>query len=320
MKDFSIVIASRGDAIGLWATIHSIEIELEGSSYDYEYCLCINGEKGQPKAGSTHHILTADHENIVRHLHKSGKLGHLTALQSSVSPPSARQLASEQATGKYLMFFDNHCIPAKGYFDRALHNMQKFDMDMLHSTTKWFQGDNCTVYHYELTLKNNFWARGATVPEWNGMKPYQIAAGGHGGFVVKADVWKEVGGYWDGFVGYGGEEIYFDIKMAMLGKTNWIDPRLIHWHYAGTRPYSRHYTDDYYRNMLMCANIIGGENWMVKVADSFNRSFPRPKANPYDILMESYYKSEDHAKHIASIQKRNLDEQLEYFRANGIAY
>jgi hypothetical protein len=305
--DFSIIIAARGDAIGLWLTIHSIEAELEGSGYSYEYCLTINGEGDKKKGKSTHR------------LEKAGKLGHLTVYQKSVSPPTARQIATEHAKGKYLFVFDNHCIPARGYFKRALHDMQHHSMDMLHSTTKWFEGDNTTVYHYELTLARNFWARGSLIPEYNGVKPYRIAAGGHGGFVVRTDVWREVGGYWDGFVGYGGEEIYFDFKMAMLGKTNWIDPKLVHWHYAGTRPYSRHYTDDYYKNMLMCANIIGGENWMVKVADSF-RSHPRSKQDPYELLMESYYKSQSHAEHLASIRHRNLDQQLDQFRADGVAF
>lgn len=319
MKDFSVVIAHRGDAIGLWATIHSIEVELEGSSFDYEYCLCINGEGDRKKKKSAHRVMHPDLEAIVRHLEKAGKLGHITALQRSVSPPTGRQMAAAHAKGEYLFFFDGHCLVAKDYFRRALHNMQQYNMDMLHSTTKWFQGDNTTVYHYELTLARNFWARGSMIPEYSGTRPYKIAAGGHGGFVVRADVWREVGGYWEGFVGYGGEEIYFDIKMAMLNKSNWLDPKLVHWHYAGTRPYARHYTDDYYKNMLMCANIIGGEDWMVKVADSF-RNHPRPKQDAYELLMESYYKSQPHAEYLASIRHRNLDEQLDQFRADGVAF
>lgn len=319
MKDFSIIIAARGDAIGLWATIHSCEIELEGSGYDYEYCLCLNGEGEQRKVPGAP-LMGPDVHTLVTNLEKSGKLGHLSIYQTNLSPPTARQIATEHAVGKYLFFFDNHAMVAKGYFNRALHDMQEYRMDMLHSTTKWFEGDDNIVFHYDLTLSRNFWAKGCLIPEWSGTKPYRIAAGGHGGFVVRADVWKEVGGYWDGFVGYGGEEIYFDLKMAQLGKTNWIDPKLVHWHYAGRRGYPRHYTDDYYKNMLMCANIIGGEDWMVRVAHSFHDKFPRSKQEPYDLLMESYYKSEPHAKHLASIRQRTLDEQLEVFRCEGIAH
>jgi hypothetical protein len=318
MKDFSIIIAARGDAIGLWATIHSCEIELEGQGYDYEYCLCLNGEGNQKKQKKQ--IMGSDVQTLVTNLQASGKLGHLSVYQKNLSPPSARQLATEHAQGKYLFFFDNHCMVAKGYFKRALHDMQHYNMDMLHSTTKWFEGDTNVCYHYELTLNRNFWARASLIPEYSGILPYRIAAGGHGGFVVRADVWREVGGYWDGFVGYGGEELYFDLKMAFLGKTNWIDPKLIHWHYAGKRAYARHYTDDFYKNMLMCANVIGGEDWMIRVADSFTRSFPRSHQDPYDLLMESYYKSEGHAKYIAGIQQRNLDEQLEVFRCEGIPH
>jgi hypothetical protein len=320
MKDFSIVIAHRGDPMGLWLTIHSCEIELEGTKHDYEYCLCVNGEEDQKKSGASTRMTGPDLEGIIRHLDKSGKLGHVTIYQKSISPPSARQIAASHAKGNILAFLDNHCLVSKGYFDRALHVMQAKNMDMLHSTTKWFEGDSNVVYHYLLTLSNNFWAKGSLIPECGSMQPYRIAAGGHGGFMVRSDVWKEVGGYWTGFNGYGGEEIYFDLKMAMLDKTNWIDPRLIHWHYAGKRPYARHYSDDYYKNMLMCANIIGGEQWMCKVAHSFADKFPRSKQEPFDLYMDAYYKSEDHAKQLASIRHRTLEEQLDLFRAEGIAY
>lgn len=319
MKDFSICIAHRGDALGLWATIESCEVELEGTKYDYEYCLCINGEFDPKRPKTSKRTMGVDIENIVTHLQNSGKLGYYSVFQDTLSPPTARQDASDHAQGRYIFFFDNHVIPARGYFDRAIKQMDAYGWDMLHSTTKWFTGDKVTVYHYELNLPDNFWAHGGLTPEWNGIRPYRIAAGGHGGFVVRTDVWREVGGYWDGFVGYGGEEIYFDLKMAMLDKSNWIDPQLVHWHYAGRRGYARHYTDDYYRNMLMCANIIGGQHWMEKVADSFLRRYPTTHENFYDLYMGAYYKSKEHADYLASIRKRTLDEQLEQFKRDGVA-
>jgi hypothetical protein len=58
-KDFSIIIAHRGNTLGLWATIHSCEVELAGSDFDYEYIVVTNGEESKydeldllPRAGS----------------------------------------------------------------------------------------------------------------------------------------------------------------------------------------------------------------------------------------------------------------------------
>lgn len=302
--------------MGLWATIHSCEIELQGSGYDYEYCIVVNGESSSKKPKGS--VVGIDLERILHFLRTSNRLGHLTVRQGPLSPPSARQLGTEKAQGKILFFFDNHCLVGKDYFRRALHDFEIYKMDMLHSSTKFYEAD-ITCYEYILKLKKNFWAESAVSPQ-DDVRPYQIAAGGHGGFAVKADVWREVGGYWNGFEGYGGEEMYFDLKMALLGKTNWVDPLVVHYHYAGVRPYARHYTADFYRNMMMCANIIGGEDWMFKVYDSFSKNFPRTKTSHYDLMVEASDRSHEHASWLSGKRLRTLDEQLNLFAAKNVAH
>lgn len=302
--------------MGLWATIHSCEIELAGSKFDYEYIIVVNGE-GSVKKPTKRSIMGADLERVVLFLSRAGRLGHLVVRQGNLSPPSARQLGSEHATGKVLFFLDNHCLVAKNYFARAMSDFDRYGMHMLHSTTKFYEGD-ITCYEYQLKLARNFWAEAAILPKDN-VRPYRIAAGGHGGFAVLTDTWREVGGYWDGFQGYGGEEMYFDLKMAMFGKTNWIDPRFVHYHYAGQRPYARHFSADYYRNMMMCANIIGGEAWMYKVYDSFFHNFPRTSTPHFDLMVEASDRSHEHGLWMAGKRLRTLDEQLALFTAEDVA-
>jgi predicted glycosyltransferase involved in capsule biosynthesis len=310
VKDFSIVIAHRGNPLGLWATIHSCEVDLVGSKQDYEYVICSNGEKLPPEC-----------EQTLRFLDKSGRLGAHIHTDEALSPPTARNRAAQVAKGKILFFFDNHCLVARDYFRRALADFEHYgdEMHMLHSTTRFYLGES-DHYHYRLLLKKNFWAESVFISP-NTLKPYRIAAAGHGGFVVRRDVWNEVGGYWDGFTGYGGEEIYFDLKMALLDKKNWIDPKLIHYHYTGARGYPRHYSDDYYRNMLMCANIIGGESWMYTVYESFVPSFKmKSDLSMFDLLAQAMERSGEHAAQMATIRKRTLDEQLVLFREQQIAH
>lgn len=314
-KDFSIIIAHRGPALGLWATVQSCEENLSRSQFNYEYCICVNGQQGTKKFPKTDFV-DLDTKRVIDFIAKSGKLGHVNFLQRSLSPPSARQMATEHANGKYLFFFDNHCILGHQYFDRAIIDFLKYDADMIHSTTKFHAGD-MDAYEYKLTLDTNFWAKSQAVSQFD-WKPYRVAAGGHGGFAVKADVWREVGGYWTGFNGYGGEELYFDLKMAMLSKTNYLDPKLIHYHYPGRREYSRHYSDDYYRNMMMCANIIGGEEWLYRVAYSFMTQFPQNNTAPYLLMREAYEASKDHASWLKSIRHRTLEEQLALFKTSDI--
>lgn len=329
MKDFSIVIAQRevndfackcgqrvnnqasSAPMGLWATIHSVEIDLENSGYDYDYALCVNGcDKPHP-----------DTTNLLHYIEKAKKLAYFGKEKEALSPPLARQKAVDHCDGKYVFFFDNHCLVKPGYFKRALEMLEKYEMDMLHSTTRFYTGE-ADNFHYKLLLKKNFWAEAMVTPV-DPINPYKIACGGHGGFVVKRSAFNDVGGfYWDGFKGYGGEETYFDLKMWMMGKNNWIDPQLIHYHYAGNRGYHRHYTDDYFTNMMAVANIIGGEKWMNIVYSNLSTKHFKMQTGKsmFDLLMDAEERSKVHAKWLAENRIRTLDEQLAYFAANNIAY
>jgi hypothetical protein len=315
MKDFTICIAHRGDPMGLWATISSCESDLADSKYTWNYVLVFNGCKK----------LANVELNMLHFLSKAGKLKRAVIKVGNLPPPNARQLAATHADGEILFFLDNHCVVGKNYFARSMADFKHYgaEMDMLHSTTVFHPGE-FSHYHYHLTLNKNFWAKSAPIPD-DTHRPYRIAVGGHGGFAIRRSVWEEVGGYWDGFVGYGGEEVYLDMKLALLGKKNWIDPLVMHYHYGGVRGYSRHYTDEYFRNMMMCANIIGGYDWMMRVYTAFStstriRSHCSPDETMFDILMDAYDRSKAHADHMASIRLRTLDEQLALFRKESVAY
>lgn len=314
-KDISIVIAHRGPAMGLWATIHSCIADLSDSDLDYEFIVVVNGEdKLSYELEKQQHFLGKDADRLRVMVH----------VKEPLSPPTARQMATEHAQGDYLFFFDNHCLVSKNYFVRAIASMNKYNMDLLHSTTCFWHGEG---YHYEyqLSLKRDFWTRRPFM-DAQSEEPYRIAMAGHGGFVVRRKVWEEVGGYWQGFVGYGGEESYFDLKMALLGKENWIDPALVHYHFAGERGYTRHFTDDYFRNMMMAANIIGGEEWLHTVYNSFKR-FTRltnkdgsPLTPLFDLLKDAQRRSQSHADWLAERRVTTLDDVLKSFTDNNIRY
>ena len=296
--------------LGLWATIHSIEMDLMESGLKYEFCIQTNGDTK----------LHVDTMTIIEHLRISGKLGFHGHSKENMSPPNARQAAADHAKGTYLFFFDNHIMVKPGYFKQAIQSMIDYKMDMLHSTTIFFL-DEQPVYHYNMKLDRNFWAEGSHTSR-NETIPYRIAAAGHGGFVIKASTFKEVGGYWSGFVGYGGEEIYFDLKMAMLDKTNWIDPKLIHYHYAGNRGYPRHFTDEFYINMMAVANIIGGEKWLNIVYNSFHKRYSKLLTGKtmFDLMDEAQEKSQKHANDLITLRHRDLESQLKYFVDNNIPH
>lgn len=309
MTDFTIVIAHRGNPMGLWATIQSCEIDLERTDYKYNYCIACNGDR----------TFDVEISRTLHYLDKLGKLKQSLWHPEPWAPPTARQFATTFADGKYLFFFDNHCLVSPQYFTRALLDFKTYPVDVLHSSFRYYSGEG-THYHYKLSLEKDFWAKAVLHPT-DAAKPYPIAVSGHGGFVVKRDVWDEIGGYWTGFQGYGGEETYFDLKAWMMGKQVWVDPRLVHYHYAGRRTYSRHYTDDYYRNMMMAANIIGGERWAYKVYGNFEKSVKlQSQQSMYDLLQEALSRSAEHAVELASKRTKSLDELLPWFEHNNISF
>jgi hypothetical protein len=309
--DISIIIAHRGPEMGLWMTIESCIMDLEGTGLSYEFRICANGIDK----------LSEDMKRIKHFTEKTGHMGEFVQVVQPTAPPSARQMLTEHANGRYLFFFDNHCLPQPGYFKRGVDVMDAYHIDFLHSTTRFFAGEG-TNYEYKLSLKRDFWTL-EPYREPASEHPYRIAVAGHGGFAVRTSAWREVGGYWEGFEGYGGEETYTDLKFWLLGKEVWIDPRFIHYHWAGERIYKRHFTDDFFKNMYMAANCIGGDEWLAKVFSSTTRCarfIPAGiKPTPiYELMLTAQKRSRDHAKWIADRRKKTLDELLIWFDGNGI--
>ncbi len=312
MSDFSIIIPHRGSALGLWATIHSCEENLIGTDSIYNYVIVTNGDE-----------LGEDTKQVLTQLKKTGKLLEHLHFDEALAPPVARQRGSAVADGDLLFFFDNHCLVGRQFFERALEDFRHYDIGLLHATTTFHSGDG-THYEYHLTLDFNFWAQSALLPHQGSWKPYRIAAGGHGAFVVRKSVWEATGGYGPEslFVGYAGEEMAVDLKLWRLGYEVWLDPKLNHYHYPGMRSYPRHFFDEYYVNLLVSAHVAGGEEWLYRLFDSFvSKCHLRlgKGAHWFDILQTAFRRSAQYAQQVDSQSIRTLNETLAYFKANQIA-
>lgn len=310
--DITVVIPHRGPTLGLWSTVHSCADDLLSSpEISHNFVIVTNGDP-----------LSKEDKKSIDLFEKSGLLLKHIHQDEPLSPPAARQRGAATADGRILCFFDNHCVVGRDYFKRVIYDFERRPMDVLHSTTQYSLGWP-RDYHYKLRLGYNFWAESVHLPP-DSVRPYKIAAAGHGGFAVLRKVWEEVGGYGPDslFSGYGGEELSFDLRMWLLGKSVWIDPKLVHYHYMGARPYSRHFTDEYYTNLLASAHIVGGEKWLYKVFDSFiNGGHVRvkPRKHMYALLLSAYERTAEYAADLASKRSMDLDELLVWFRLNQVA-
>jgi hypothetical protein len=292
-------------------TLESCEAQLIGSPFRYDYVIVHNGEEKED----------IELQGVHSHLRKSGKLQDWFVNPNPMSPPDARQLGTESADGAIIHFFDNHCIVAPNYFNSAQKTFETTGADTVHSVTKFFCGEQSHL-EYKLKLDTNFWGEGRMVDKVQATEPYRIAAGGHGGFAVRRSTWERLGGYGPPHMltGYGGEELLWDLKLALHDGTNWLDPNMIHHHWSGKRPYSRHFSDDYYKNLMTCAFVIGGQKYVDLTYKHFEHSAKTGDVPMYRLYEEAITNSLPHKRQIDATRLRSLDEQIEYFRLHNISF
>lgn len=71
---------------------------------------------------------------------------------------------------------------------------------------------------------------------------------------------------------------------------------------------------------MTCALVIGGEKWIERVYVNFLRCGKvKSDKTMHTLYEEAYERGKDHAAYLASIRHRTLDEQLEKFKAEGVA-
>jgi len=259
----------------------------------------------------------------IERLGEGGRSVHWQHFTEPLGAQTARQRASAGAKGDILYFTEDHVLTGRDYFKRAVANFNS-GVDALHSSLKLSMGDS-KRYHYKLDgLQNNFIGSGESRSPLDPFKTHRIAVGNHGSWFCRRSVFESVGGYGpdDLLAGYAGDEHYFDLKLALLDKTNSVDPIMVHYHYTknvGGEPkgYPEHFGDDYYRNLMTCAFVIGGPKWVDGVFENFKKEQPNGQQRMTKLYEEAYARGTEHAAYLASIRKRTLEQQLEKWKTDG---
>ena len=312
---------------GLSLTVMSIEAELRDSGLDYRYFVVNNGN---PQTGDERDCLNL----FLEYLDTTGHVGKVFEIPEAMSPPNARNLGAAAGSAELLFFFDDHISLGPGFFGNILSTFEVTGCAAVFPRMYGLvEHPEKRVYHHRLTLDKNFWG----VPSFDAYAPsaYRVASANHGAFGIRRSAWNEVGGYWDGFVGWGGEEAELNLKLNLLDKAVYLDPRAEHWHHfspPGKYTYSRP-PEQTFTNYFCAANIIGGQRWAQKVADSIQSRFVKGAVNkaPTEtlaqiprymegLLAEAVARSATQAKWMAAHRKRTLDEQLALFQREGVAH
>lgn len=199
----SVCIPSRGPAIGLWATIASLQA-----------------------AGLTDFHVALSTPKIEPHIVMESYGVNIYSFAEPMIPPTARNLAASYATGDYLLFVDDHCIVTLD----MLKVIYAFEKDVLHFPYRPQAGKNAPTYYHFVGGKSM--VEGDYAKEPASQSTYRCASANHGCFAVKRDVWNRLGGYSLPYDGFGGEEASFDLSAWAAGHEVWLSPWTPYYHYS----------------------------------------------------------------------------------------
>lgn len=300
----------------LWATINSLEFELQEAKLDFEFSIVSNGDKQSVDLKQTIGELKRTTDYLV----------HFEHTDEPLTPQAARTRAFQNSTGKYVFFADNHILVCPGFFKRLMHDWElASDADILHSATQYYPKD-LVLYGYKLQLKRDFWGTAESIPYYS-HKPFPIAAGGHGGVGVKRSSFEKYGGYHlsSSFVGYAGEELSTDLSVWLQGGKVYMSPLSIHRHWAAaTRGYSRHHSSDFYKNLFSCAYILAdrtAEEYTYPMLKHFKKQAkPYQSKSMLSLMWDAKERSQPYTEWLRARRNKTLEELLHWFLTNEISY
>ncbi len=234
------------------------------------------------------------------------------AYDKKLSHWQAKNEGIKQATGKFLLFVDAHCIADRDSIynmlcwyrehheemDGTLHLPLTYHILEYHKLIyKLVANPEIGEYHYSFTGYRD------------GKAPYQVPCMSTCGMMMTRKLYDELGG-WPTELGiYGGGENFINFCLAVMGKKKWIMPGGALHHHGDKRGY--HWNgDDMIRNRTIAAYCSGGRKRAKLMLD--NR-----KGRPA-VLTKIYYdvleKCADHRAIIREKQVIDLDEWVDKWR------
>jgi len=324
-----IVIPHRGGffvkgrpTVGLYLTLLSCEHLLKNSGYDWKYFIVSNGNSKSAGDERDSRELAFDYARNTGHLEK------IFDVEEGLMPFAARNLGANAGTAELLVFLDDHVNVHEGFFSGIIETFNTTNAASVRGITFVFYtsvGRDIPRFFVIFDLDHPFWGFIRTSQFGLPSKPYRIVSSGHGAFAVRRSVWQDVGGYWDGLVGFSCEEMEFDLRLALMDHEIVFNPKVSHWHNMDEpKGYSRALKAENIETMCAVANIIGGPEYASRVIRNVRLSTFVPGMREWveewveECLAAAIQKSDSYARHFASKRKRSLEEQIAKFKREGV--
>ncbi|WP_437996011.1 sulfotransferase [Sorangium sp. So ce185] len=301
----TIVIPVRNEASNLWFTLQGLGFQdLDG----VEIVVANNGGEQ-----------LADVEKVTKRFGAPARHILADAVASVNFPRSAGAAAAE---GEWLLFLDAHVLLSPGALtclrDRVREGLYPplslVHIPLLHESRTGAMG------HYRLTLEEDFWGKwGPPVRETD--FPYRIAATGNYAMLTRRQDFEAARGFNPRFAGYGGDEIYIQLKYWRLGGEVLLEPLVRGAHYSGPRGY-RNNGDEIVRNIGLAGRVVVGPDFLQRFEAKISPHWARytgPKGFSA-ALREGVRAAEEsgEAAWLEEMAKLSFDEVLDLWRREGV--
>jgi glycosyltransferase involved in cell wall biosynthesis len=305
----SLVIPSRGESLGLWATVASAKSDLLASGEPFEIIAVVNGEP----PGIASWMLREDFCRII--------------YSAASSPQEARHQGLLQAKSDFVFFADAHCVFPPRWFLSMREEADRSGTDAIFGGTRFLSG---ATYGMRLGWREYLWGSDVIYEKHlkahSGELPAPIAIIGHGAFGIRKRAYLESGGYWLALRGFGGEETQLNLKLWMMSFRCHVTPRCYHWHYSmpGERRGPELFNGrQFVRNFLMIAAAYGGPERVQKSHHSFCVHYWKNE-DLYPGICEEVLSdpavAEERAFVDANCRYKNLEELRAMFDAEGVIH
>jgi len=222
----------------------------------------------------------------------------------------AKNKGLELATGRNIFFIDAHCIIGRDSLRKMIEFLDNFEGKV----------GGVHMYHhpmimkfrtYEHMPKRKFTFRFRRAQQGEKFeKPYEVAHMTTCGMMCPKKVFNELGGWNDYFGTRWGGEAYINLKHATCGYPHFIHPEAHYYHYKHSYGYTFDLKNDGYKNIMIPAYTLGGEEFFKGFVDRLcKQKGVKTRPSHYDRLAENVRaKCKKDRDFIASKQIMTLEE------------
>jgi len=141
---------------------------------------------------------------------------------SGLGAARARNLGASVARGRYLIFCDAHITVPAGWLDQLLETFQHPGVDAVSPAIGSLKNPAATGYGQTWNKRlETLWL---PPPAGGGIKAVPLLPGGC--LAVRAGAFRRVGGFDDGFIVWGHEDVELSLKLWLFGFGLYINPTM----------------------------------------------------------------------------------------------